>query len=193
MTNAKYWDNTWNKRLPDKDHVYMNTEKLDVLCTLLCGMPEYTDKNKVDIGCGSGIQALRVKNYLKGWADRWTGFDLSENAVKWAKNNNLNVIYADFIKYEHKDKYDVFLLLDSLEHIEDMDRLIETIKKTANKGFKIFGNIPLYQSEHDGGFERKMDINVLSTFLMKCGCTDLWHKIYGIKGYPYMVFEGKSL
>ena len=53
----------------------------------------------------------------------------------------------------------------------------------------IFGNIPLYLSECEGN-ERPMDINVVNKFLFMCGCTHRWHEIYGLNGYPYMMFEG---
>jgi len=186
-----YWDKTWSERIVDKNSVKMNTEKLEYLIAILSTLPRYTSLRKADIGCGTGMHALRMRKIFRGWDGNWTGFDLAQSAIDWAKSHGLNAHCADFSSFDHQDKYDLFLFLDSLEHIEDEDAVVETIKRTGNKGFRIFGNIPLYLSSHDGGFERAMNIEVLMKFLFKCGCADLWQQIYGVKGYPYMVFEAK--
>lgn len=191
MNNKEYWDNTWQYRIRDESHVIMNGEKLDVVCSALV-FSGYEKLNKVDIGCGTGIHALRIKHHKPEWVENWTGFDLSESAIEWAKNNGLNAHCVDFTKAQHKNKYDLFLFLDSLEHIEDENSLIETIIKSANDTFIIWGNVPLYKSKHDGGFEREMDIEKICSFLKKCGCDKMKNHIYGIQGYPYMIFEGKG-
>lgn len=193
MSNAQYWEEKWKERIKDADHVHMNSEKLDHLCVLLCKFfPGYEPMRKADIGCGTGIHALRIRQILKGWDNGWTGFELSQSAVEWARGHRLNAYCSDFTTFNHDGKYDLFLFLDSLEHIENENEVAETIKRTSSTGFKIFGNIPLYHSAHEGGFERHMNINILTKFLKKCGCIGVWQHIYGIKGYPYMVFEGKS-
>ncbi|MFQ5687001.1 MAG: methyltransferase domain-containing protein [Candidatus Scalindua sp.] len=186
--SSEYWEKTWRERI-SKDKVTMNGEKLNFITTMLWQRTQYIESVKLDIGCGSGIHALRMKNLNPLWVKSWTGIDESKFAVDWGKSKGLNMIHGDVITTEFDRKFDLFLLLDVLEHITSHELLAIKMKGIAKDKFSVFGNIPLYRSQHSEEFERYMDINVLMKFLKDLGCNNFWHDIYGIKGYPYMVFE----
>lgn len=187
--NAKYWDDTWSQRIKDPHHVDMNGEKLKHLIKQLWMRPEYAIKDKLEIGCGTGIHTIRMRQYNPEWTKNWTGIDLSPKATEWGKNLGLNIIQGDIYTHTFDKKFDAFLFLDVLEHIKDHDRLAARLIEIGKEHFNILGNIPLYRSEHSDHYERDIDINVLGKFLKNCGFDGFYHEIYGIKGFPYMFFE----
>ncbi len=183
-----YWEKTWRNRI-SRDKVTMNGEKFDFITSQLWQRTQYIGATKLDIGCGSGIHALRMKSLNPAWIKNWTGIDESKFAVDWGKSHGLNMICGDVITTEFDSKFDLFLLLDVLEHIKSHELLAIKMKGIAKDKFSVFGNIPLYRSKHSEDYEIEMDINVLAKFLKDLGCKKFWHDIYGIKGYPYMLFE----
>jgi len=189
-----YWDKEWAKRIIDKDHIRANSDKIDKITAALEDRPHYWGMKKLEIGSGCSPYALIMEERMPGWASRYVGVEQSRVAVDWVKNNKLAAICTDFIDYQTKNKFDLFMFMDVLEHIEDEEAAVAKIKDLAADKFRIFGNIPLYQSGHveEGGFERNMDINSLADFVGKAGCTSLWHEVYGIKGYPYILFEAHN-
>jgi len=90
-----------------------------------------------------------------------------------------------------EQRFDLFLFLDSLEHMENLKAISQKVRAIAADGFIIFGNVPLYPSHHDTMAEYPMNINILKQFIYDCGLSGLHQRIYGINGYPYMVFEAK--
>lgn len=189
LFSPQYWDEIWGGRIKDPHHVDMNGEKLTFLMQQLWGRPEYTLKDKLEIGCGTGIHAIRMRQYNPEWAEHWIGIDFSEKAVAWGKNLGLNVMQGDIYTQTFDKKFDAFLFLDVLEHIQDHDSLAKRLVEIGNEHFNILGNIPLYRSEHSDHYERDMDVNVLGRFLKNCGFDGFYHKVYGIRGFPYMFFE----
>lgn len=189
LFDTNYWDKTWGERIKDPHHVVLNGEKLKHLIKQLWLRPEYSIKEKLEIGCGSGIHAIRMRQYNPEWTNHWVGIDLSLKAADWGKNLGLNIIQGDIYTHTFDKKFDAFLFLDVLEHIQDHDGLAARLIEIGKEHFSILGNIPLYRSEHSDSCERDIDINVLGRFLKNCGFTGFYHGIYGINGFPYMFFE----
>ncbi|GAG64345.1 unnamed protein product, partial [marine sediment metagenome] len=146
----------------------------------------------LEIGCGTGIHAQYLASLYPCWRTMWTGIDLAESAIKRAQSFGLNAEVADIYTYESDKKFEVFLLLDSLEHLENHDLLAQQIKKLAAERYTIFGNVPLYASSahKEGAIEVSLDINTISKFLLDAGCSGhLKQRIYGVNGHPYMIFQ----
>ncbi len=82
-----------------------------------------------DIGCGSG-EILRILQQQYGTqCDLW-GYDVAPQAIELAQqrtNDHLHFKLADF-RYEQDVHYDVLLLIDVLQHIEDWYGYLQTIK-----------------------------------------------------------------
>ena len=192
---SEYWNKTWKDRIHD-NHVEMNKGKYHIVIKQLNSRPYLAPLEKLDIGCGTGIHALKMAEYNPLWRFRWTGIDLSTDAVDISKRFGMNTIYGDIYNFDGAGKkYGVFMFLDSLEHFFDHERLGKKIIELAAKEYIIIGNIPLYSSEHSNECERSIDCVALFKFLAAANCgqrkPELY--IYGVGGFPYMFFETSNL
>jgi len=196
----EYWDHEWSRRIVEGG-VLMNKEKFKYLVKQLWKRPYLIPLRKLEVGCGSGVHIRELSSLCKEWSGNYTGFDLSETAVKFAKRQGLNVWHGDITgdrkisqsPYAPVGPFQLFLFLDVLEHMTDHQAVAAKVRELADpEGFIIFGNVPLYRSKHEteGGFEREMDIHVLRKFMEACGIEKFDHHVYGIDGWPYMIFEG---
>ena len=85
----------------------------------------------LDLGCGGGLTCEPLAR-LK--ADV-TGIDFIEENIKIAKNHakksklNINYVVDDIDNLKDKKKYDIVLLLEIIEHLDDWKKLIKKIKK----------------------------------------------------------------
>lgn len=104
------------------------------------------DKNCLilDIGCGNGkyLNILKKNGYQKLY-----GIDISSEQIELAKKSNLTNVECidaiDFLK-NVKEKYDVILLIDVLEHLDlnPSIELINLIYKALKKDGKLFIQVP---------------------------------------------------
>jgi len=94
----------------------------------------------LDMGCSVGLRMeLLKKNQTK-----LTGIEVWEPCHELAKQKGIfdELILGNIVDYEFKEKYDVVLLLFTLEHLtrEDGIRVLDKIEKISKK--KIFVSIP---------------------------------------------------
>lgn len=192
MNAAEYWDSEWKRRAGVLGkHPDMNVEKLGKIFYELTKRADYAKMEKFDIGCGTGIHAWYMSRIWPGWKEKWTGIDLSESAVRFARFNGLNAVCGNIFEYQTDKRFDLFLLLDSLEHFFDDKRLAGKIKELGGPSFSIFGNIPLYSMAHQQEVERSIGVKEVVNFLLSCGMEGVNYEIYGVLGCPYCIFEGK--
>jgi SAM-dependent methyltransferase len=93
-----------------------------------------------EVGCGAGAILNELQQKLNANI-RFTGFDISQDAIDLAKrysNDGLN--FERKFASEIKDSYDLLLVIDVFEHVEDYIGFLDSIKAISN--FKIF-HIPL--------------------------------------------------
>lgn len=194
-SEANYWDTTWDGRIKPSGNVVMNWEKFHKITRALWKRLEFIGREKFEIGCGTGIHAQHMAALYPCWRTMWTGIDLAESAIKKAQSFDLNAQVANIYEYKSDKKFQVFLMLDSLEHHEHHDLLAEKVRELADKQYMFFGNVPLYQStlHEEGGYERPMTIHDVGKFLRKAGLKSMTHHVYGAFGYPYMMFQGWSV
>lgn len=190
-STAEYWNKQWTGRIVDNVRVNGNWDKYEIIIKELYNRPYLAKMNKLEIGGGVCPIILRLASEFPIWADKYTCVEQSQVAVDWVNKNGLKSVCSDIMDFETDGKFDVFMLFDVLEHIEDVDALAKKIKSMAAEKYRIIGNIPLYSSEHDPeeGFERLMNVNMLNEDMAKMGCTQITHLIYGAKGWPYMLWE----
>ena len=100
--------------------------------------------NILDLGCGGGLTC----EPLARLGANVTGIDFIKKNIEVAKkhsfSSNLNIKYInkDLEKIEFQNKYDVVLLLEVIEHLNDWQSLIKKIKKILNpKGKLIISTI----------------------------------------------------
>ena len=94
-----------------------------------------------DVGCGAGEVLKQLQDQLGG-SCRFVGYDISSDALELSQtraNETLEFKLADIL-LEDSPRFDLLLLLDVLEHLEDYFTLLRGIKDRAE--YKIF-HIPL--------------------------------------------------
>ncbi len=114
----------------------------------------------LDIGCGNGFVAYDVSQKAK----KVIAIDIIEKNIKQAKekfsHENLTYILGDATKFNFKEKINVIILSNVLEHIE---RRIEFLKKIKALAPKILIRVPLITRDwlavykKQQGFEYRLD------------------------------------
>jgi SAM-dependent methyltransferase len=128
------------------------------------------NSNILDFGCGSGavLEMLKKIGYTN-----LRGLDVSSDFIKIAKKRGLK---ADLIKSDHVNlgskKYDLILLLDVLEHVENDKALLRKMKSSLRKNGRILITVPAHQflwrihdeaNQHYRRYSRKKLINLIAS------------------------------
>lgn len=95
------------------------------------------DKNVLDIACGDGFGTYLLSKKAKSVV----GVDIDSNTVNLAKakygSNNKNLSYAasDAVKFlsENKDKFDVIVSFETIEHLSEYKKFCELAYKALKK------------------------------------------------------------
>lgn len=143
----------------------------------------------LDLGCGGGLTCEPLAK-LKA---KVTGVDFIKENIEVAKNHaklsnlEINYMIQDLDKINIKTKYDVILILEVIEHLDDWEKLILNIKKnlkpkgkiiisTINKNYlsKIFAiyvaeNILKWIPKNTHDYQKLVNPKNLKEFLMKNG------------------------
>lgn len=87
----------------------------------------------LDVGCGNGSLTFDLSKKAK----KVVGIDLNQKYLEKAKDKNkaenIDYILGDAINYDFKEKFDVVILSNVLEHIADRIDFLQKIKPLANK------------------------------------------------------------
>lgn len=98
----------------------------------------------IDIGCGVGRWCEVASKY----AERVVGIDYDENLISEAratvKAKNVEFIVGDLTEDLKKNKFDLALLIHVIEHIEDVDKLLEELKEVAKT---LIVEVPDFESD----------------------------------------------
>ena len=93
----------------------------------------------LDVGCGGGI----VCEPLARLGAKVTGIDFAPNNIKAAKIHSeknklkINYICKDIEKSKLDEKFDIILMFEVLEHLDNWKKTIKNIKKNLNRNGKI--------------------------------------------------------
>lgn len=118
---------------------------------------------------GTGIFRKSIENYLDHNID---GADLDNTALERSEISKGNTYYYD-INDRHsslKGKYDLILLFDVLEHIENEDLFLKSIKFHLGLKGKLLINVPAYNTLYSNydkavGHFRRYNLNYLNKVL----------------------------
>lgn len=109
----------------------------------------------LDIGCGNGYNTYKIA----GKAKSVVGIDIDEDNIRLARRNfkkdNIEYIRGDATSYNFNKKFDVIILSNVLEHIEDR---IKFLKKVRNLGKKILIRVPLFDRSWLVLFKKEFDV-----------------------------------
>ena len=128
--------NGFYKELSRLDELGNNFTKIESF------LPKLNGHEKIlDIGCGHGGVCHNL--IKKGF--HVSGVEINQEAIASLKKKNFNVIECDITKeLKIKEKFEVVLLLDILEHLFDPYLLLKESKKITTEDGYIIATIPLY-------------------------------------------------
>lgn len=121
------------------------------------GLPD--DAEILDVGCGDGFHLELLKKYgSENW--RLEGIDLDARAVEMAKNRGLNVRLGTVQDIKETDLYDFAFTVQTIEHVEQPDDFLRSIKRVLKPGGKLVivtdntdsYDFRLFKKSHWGGY-----------------------------------------
>ena len=121
------------------------------------------DSTVLDIGCGHGAVAKSIAKKIKGVVV--TGIDNNKERLNQAKLNNrlknIDFIYGDILEISGEKKYDVIVLSNVLEHIEERVNFIKKIIILFSPK-TILVRVPLFERHWEVAMRKKLEINYFS-------------------------------
>ncbi len=146
-----------------------------------------------EIGCGSGIFQKQYENYYNSKID---GFDLNIKALENSCAQKSDIFCYDISerKVDLKNKYDILILFDVIEHIENDEKFIEDVKFHLKKNGKIIINVPASQmlfSDYDRvvGHMRRYNSKDLLRIEKKCNLKLIQWTYWGIFFVPVIILR----
>lgn len=145
------------------DHFWIK-RRFEVFCQLLRRLDLNLQNLKVaEIGCGNGLVQYQFSKYYRIDVD---GFDLNEIALQKSVATEQNLFLYDIHekKPEYKNYYDLLILFDVIEHIDDQIQFVNSALYHLKKGGILAVNVPALQSlysDYDlaAGHIRRYNIN----------------------------------
>lgn len=105
-------------------------------------------KSVLEIGSGIGLVGAYIRQNDK--SIEYTGIELDKEAFKKSQLLELNTINADFTEMEKLEKkFDVIMLWEVIEHLQDLNLFLELAYKRLNEGGKIILSTPNYNKIHN--------------------------------------------
>jgi 2-polyprenyl-3-methyl-5-hydroxy-6-metoxy-1,4-benzoquinol methylase len=135
----------------------------------------------LDIGCGRGflLHNIALKSKTK-----CVGVDISEENVMHAKESlmdfcNAEVICIDIFKFDSKDEFDVVVLSNVLEHIDNRVSLLRHII-SAFKPKKILVRVPVFEREWLVPYKKELGVEwrLDSTRCIEYSSNEFKHEIF---------------
>ena len=135
----------------------------------------------LDVGCGNGALTYDLGKKVK----KIIGIDINENNIIIAKNKfsrkNIEYIHGDILTEIPNQRFDVIILSNVLEHIDNRQELLKKLKKSASK---ILLRVPLINRSWIDLYKKELGLEYR---------LDKTHKIeYTIKNFK-KVIEGVGL
>lgn len=116
-----------------------------------------TNKSVLEFGCGNGYGAYKISNVAKSVLAIDRNADTIRNAKLLYKKTNLKYETQNIIKYKSNYKYDLIIMLQVIEHINNTDKLLSNITRLLKRNGKIIISTPnrLTQSYNENPYHIK--------------------------------------
>lgn len=107
-------------------------------------------KKILDVGCGEGVFTFEMAKAAAG--SEVTGIDIDTEVVERnralqerLKVGNCKFEYGDILNFTEKNKYDLVVTVDNLEHIEDDVGALRNMYEAAAPGGTIIVHVPAFE------------------------------------------------
>lgn len=112
------------------------------------------EANILEIGSGNGLTGCYIRNKFPG--TEFTGIELDKKISEKAQSFGLNILIGDFSLMDNmEEKYDVVLMWEVLEHIQDLKKCIELVSKRLKPGGNFIFSVPNYNKRNN--YKNKKD------------------------------------
>ena len=156
FTNPRPFGVDLNRYYQSEDYISHTTQKLSILNRMYLIARYIAVRSKfkrivklakgksiLDIGCGTGELLNHFKN--NGW--QTMGIEPNEKARNFATSKyNLDIYEESEIKNIMPYSYDVITMWHVLEHVVDLNKRIEDIKRILKKGGTLFVALPNHRA-----------------------------------------------
>ncbi|MST04055.1 MAG: methyltransferase domain-containing protein [Candidatus Pacebacteria bacterium] len=146
-----------------------------------------------EIGCGSGIFQKQYEDFYDSKID---GFDLNIKALENSCVEKSSIFCYDISERrgDLKNKYDILILFDVIEHIENDEKFIDDVKFHLKKNGKIIINVPANQwlfSDYDRvvGHMRRYDKKDFYHIEKKCNLKLITWTYWGAFFVPIIILR----
>jgi cyclopropane fatty-acyl-phospholipid synthase-like methyltransferase len=120
-------------------------------------LPVLDNKKFLDFGCGQG----HVVKYNSKFASISVGYDIKNSVFPfiWEKLQDKMLLTTDFSKVEEQGPYDVILLYDVLDHVENetMEQVLEKAKSVLAQDGTIYLRCHPWSGRHGGHAYKKIN------------------------------------
>ncbi|SNC62146.1 class I SAM-dependent methyltransferase [Polynucleobacter victoriensis] len=117
----------------------------------------------LDVGCGYGAVARSIANTFP--SSHVVGIDSSSErltqAINSEKFSNLSYIQADVLHYKFQNKFDVVVLSNVLEHIDDRVAFLKQLIKST-RASRMLIRVPLFERDWQMPMRKKIGVNYFS-------------------------------
>lgn len=185
MKTEIYTDGTYTTNNPNY-HVEDSAWKAQQVRSLLGGNLHAFD-TVVEVGCGAGEILRQLQSDIP--TAEFVGYDINPDAISLAQeraNNRLHFRCADFFDHAHA-KWDLLLLMDVFEHVEDYIGFLKKLKPTARHFvFHIPLDLSVLNLARGGILNRKRDAyGHLHYFNKETAIATLEHAGFKVKAFAY--------
>ena len=178
-------DVIFDEFLIDKDMIYYSTHNvLEAKHFVMAKqwIDHFKPKTILDLGCGVGLFGYAIDSY----GVRYTGIEKSQWAIDNTKYKHLNIKQGDITEKQNYLAYDLVLVLDVLEHIEE-----KNIDKTLNN-IKEYGTNYLFSIPYLGDPNLDLDITHVTKKTKEWWVNKL-SKYFKIRDVPKHFMYGKQM
>ncbi|MBU5444369.1 bifunctional 2-polyprenyl-6-hydroxyphenol methylase/3-demethylubiquinol 3-O-methyltransferase UbiG [Paenibacillus sp. MSJ-34] len=145
----------------------------------------------LDIGCGTGGNLSLLSRF-----GEVTGIELEDTAIEIARQKGIGTIHKGYLPdgiSQSEDKYDLIILLDVLEHIEDDLASLRKLKSMLTKRGQLIITVPAFPflwSQHDveHHHKRRYRLSNLKKCILDSGLYPRHITYYNIYLFPIISF-----